>query len=130
MHHYILISVALIALFILYKKESFLPGSKWSGGVRRSDHVRVYAHINFTGKHRDFPAGTFQRSLSKGFLGTGLNKENDTYSSIYVPPGLLVEIYEHNDFKGRGLRLYPGSHNDLNKWNFNDKVSSLIVKKI
>lgn len=130
MHTYILITLALLAIWLMSVKDTFLPGAKWSNSRLLPNHVRVYAHVNFTGKHRDFPAGTFQRSLSKGFLGTGLNKENDTYSSIFVPRGLMVEIYEHNDFKGRGLRLYPGNHYNLGKWNFNDKVSSLMVKKL
>lgn len=132
MHRYILTTLAFIALFLLYRNKesfSFVPGAKWSSGNLLPDNIRVYKDINFTGSFRDFPVGTIQRSLSKGFLGSGLNKENDTYSSIFVPPGIVAELYEHNDFKGRGLRLYAGRHSNLGKWNFNDKVSSLLVKR-
>lgn len=132
MHRFVFGIVTILATFLLLTTKEgfgFLPGAKWTHGSLQPDHIRVYADINLTGKHRDFPVGTLQRSLSKGFLGTGLNKENDTYSSVYVPPGLAVEIYEHNDFKGRGVRLNAGRHPNLGLYNFNDKVSSLKVKR-
>jgi len=112
--------------------EPFLPGAKWtsSGVILEPGHVRFYKDANFTGPFRDFPVGTLQRSLSKGFLGTGLNKENDTYSSAVVPSGLKALAYEHNDFRGRTLTLYAGKHANLGAWGMNDTISSLRVESV
>lgn len=91
--------------------------------------VRFFENANFQGKIRDFPLGTKQASLSKGFLnlGLGYDRENDAYSSAIVPEGMVVIAYEHPNYKGRSLTLYAGRHANLGIWGMNDTISSLVV---
>lgn len=105
--------------------QRFLPGAKWSKGPRPANVVSFYKETDFKEPRRDFPVGSIQASLSKGFGRTGLNKENDTYSSLQVPPGMVVQAYVDNDFRGMS-KVYPaGDYPNLA--DFNDKISSFKV---
>jgi len=126
-----IILAAVLAFLVLYKYSKVEGlGAKWtaSGLTLAPNHARFYKDANFTGRYRDFPVGTYQRSLSKGFLG--INKENDTYSSIVVGAGLKVTVYEHNDFQGHWIRITgPYKLANLNPWKMNDRISSLKVER-
>jgi hypothetical protein len=54
--------------------------------------------------------------------------ENDSISSIKVPKGFSVTLYEHNDFQGNSITV-NGDIDCLTKLNFNDMTSSLILSK-
>ena len=106
----------------------FNPGAGWSSGSMPTDKVSFFKDPDFKGPRRDFGAGAEQRSLSAGFLRIS-GKENDTYSSMIVPAGLQVWIYEHNNFQGKiagpiGAGKYPnlGSQFDMD-----NRISSLKV---
>lgn len=127
-----IVLAAVLAFLVLYKYSKVEGlGAKWtaSGLTLAPLHARFYKDANFTGSYRDFPVGTYQRSLSKGFLGF-YRKENDTYSSIVVGEGLVVTVYEHNDFQGRGIRI-TGPHRlaNLGQYKMNDTISSLKVER-
>lgn len=101
-------------------------GALWSKGPRPKGVVSFYKDTNFNGPRRDFPIRPHvQNSLSKGHLGLGMNKENDTYSSAIIPEGVIVLAYEHNDRKGRRLFFSPGRWKNFGKWN--DKISSFEI---
>ena len=104
--------------------QKLLPGAKWSKGPRPANVVSFYMDANFKGPRRDFVLGSVQASLSKGFART-LNKENDTYSSLQVPAGMVVQAYADNDFRGVS-KVYPtGDYPSFG--DFNDTISSFKV---
>jgi hypothetical protein len=132
----ITLALALIAVFLLYAidpKESFLSysflksGAKWSKGTAPGGVVSFYKDTFFSGPRKDYPVGTAQASLSKGVFGLGLDKENDTYSSLQVPQGLNVQVWEHNDYVGNNRVFTAGDYPDLRQFGFHDNISSLKV---
>ena len=103
-------------------------GAKWSSGARPGNVVSFYKDINFQGARKDYALGAVQNSLSKGKFGIGLyDKENDTYSSLQVPPGLQVQVWADNDAKGQMTTFTAGGYSNLGEFGFNDKISSLKV---
>lgn len=50
---------------------------------------------------------------------------NDELSSLRVPAGVRVILYEHNDFQGRSVTYSQGDHDFVN--DFNDMTSSIQV---
>lgn len=83
--------------------------------------VTVYEHVNFTGQSKSYGVGTF-RFLSAADL-------NDMVSSIKVPAGMGVIIYEHANEKG-GYGSYGDILEDipdLSVYNFSDKASYITV---
>lgn len=131
------LALALIAAFLLYildSQESFLSystftksGAKWSKGTKPGGVVSFYKDIQFGGGRKDYPPGTAQASLSKGVFGLGLDKENDTYSSLQVPQGLNVQVWADNDYSGDNKVFPAGDYPDLRDHGFHDKISSLKV---
>ena len=107
-------------------------GAKWSEGAIPANHVSFFKDANFKGPRRDFPAGTEQRSLSKGMFGLNIkgmsmNAENDTYSSIIVPPGLQASAYADFNYQGLSQVYKAGKYANLGA--VNDAISSLKVMK-
>lgn len=143
----LLLAALLAAFFALrFHEEKFLPllglgaagaggavgvmlksGAKWSSGARDVSKVSFYKDKNFQGPRRDFGLGTVQNSLSKGYLRSGVNKENDTYSSAIVPDGMEVVVYADNDLRGRSYVLKAGQHPDLGAYQFDDIISSFKI---
>lgn len=81
--------------------------------------VTFYADINYQGKSWTFDG-------DQTFVGDG----NDQFSSVRVPQGVTVELYEHSDFGGAKLVLTSDSP-DLRAFikpdgsNWNDAASSV-----
>lgn len=104
-----------------------LSGAKWTSGNRPDNVVSFYKDTNFAGKRKDYGNGAVQNSLSHGVFGAGVNKENDTYSSLKVPPGLQVQVWKDNDAKGFSAVFPPGEYPNLDAFGFHDNISSLKV---
>ena len=102
-------------------------GAKWSAGARPQNVVSFYKDALYMGPRKDYGVGAVQNSLSKGRLGTGIDKENDTYSSLIVPPGMQVQVWEHNNATGKTGVFTPGMYPNLAHYGFNDNISSLKV---
>lgn len=82
--------------------------------------VSLFQHANFAGASQSFAPGRHD----VGALKVG----NDAASSVLVPPGMRVTLFEHGGFKGRKKVIqadttYVGD-------DFNDVVSSLIVELV
>lgn len=76
---------------------------------------------NFSGASKMLGPGSYD------FTDLG-DIDNDQLSSVVVPKGLKVILYEHSGFKGRKLELtQDASANELIKQKFNDATSSLQV---
>jgi len=88
-----------------------------------AQNVVVYEHQNFGGRSRPLAVGS-HRFFNVEF--------NDMISSIKVPAGFGVILFEHAD-NGRCYSIYINLEkncSDLAKYNFNDKISYITVFSI
>lgn len=118
--------VALFSLFLM-AGALFLPSS-----VARADTFTPYCgtttvvylaeHINYKGALLSFSPGNNVANLS-------VYEMNDRISSICVPKGQTVTIYEHANYGGAS-KTYTNIGVNFNGWDWwwNDKISSLKVK--
>ncbi|MGL5718376.1 MAG: beta/gamma crystallin-related protein [Paraclostridium sp.] len=86
----------------------------------REPFVSIYSDANYQGKAQPLVPGYY--NINDLYIG------NDTLSSIKVPKGLVAVLYSDADFNGDSITVtsdtpYIGDY-------FNDKVSSIIVKKV
>ncbi len=91
--------------------------------VTKGPKVTIYKD-NFSGESKSLAPGNYDY--------TDLGKvANDNISSISIPKGLKVTLFEHGGFAGRKLELKAdASANDLVKNKFNDVTSSLRVEVV
>ena len=95
-----------------------------SGDMKQyNEKVRVYHDYGFQGRLVELVTGPYDAAkLSDvGIL-------NDVLSSITIPEGLKVTIYEDESFGGSS-KTFSSSVNCLKRIGFNDKTSSIIVKR-
>ena len=98
-------------------------GSSSSGNVNStSGDVYIYQDINYGGNTASLGVGNYTLSslLAKGF-------KNDDLSSIKVPFGYKVTLYDNDNFGGESMVVTSDT-----KWigtAFNDRVSSIKVEK-
>ena len=85
--------------------------------------VVVYEHQNFGGRSRPLPVGS-HRFYNVEF--------NDMISSIKVPAGFVVIVFEHaDDNGGYGISVdLMEDCPDLSKYDFNDKISYITVLSV
>ena len=89
--------------------------------------VTLFADCNFAGKSAEVSFGEYASMEKAGFA-------NDMLSSIKIPKGLKVQIFEHNDFKGDTIEFIEDI-SCLTKFkqgkvrNWNDRASSLKISK-
>ncbi len=80
--------------------------------------VTIYEECNFRGRSADLYAGNFRSEVMK--LG------NDRLSSINIPNGFKVTIYEHDGFGGRSQTFMSTISCLPAEWN--DMASSIVVE--
>lgn len=83
--------------------------------------VTVYEHCNYGGWSAGYNLGSYD-----GNVMTSMGARNDAISSIKVAAGYEAVLYEHWDFSGASV-VVSGDNACLS--NFNDKASSLLVRK-
>lgn len=83
-----------------------------------SDYITIYEHCDFRGDSRDVLVGDFRNMRSVNF-------NNDSVSSVKVPNGMDLVIYQDDDFRGGYARISQDISCFDRKWN--DRVSSLKV---
>ena len=109
----------LVAITGLMATQSFAQyGTNDSRYDRRGpgDYVVVYEHCDFRGERREVPVGQ-HRSLKN------LRIANDSISSIEVPRGMELTIFEDDNFRGDSARL--NSDVACLDRNWNDRISSM-----
>jgi hypothetical protein len=80
--------------------------------------VSVFEHFNYQGKSQSFGLGSFDLS-ALNVVG------NDAISSVRVPPGLKLTLFEHAGFQGRAIEFVS----DMFAFTgYNDFCSSLRVE--
>ncbi|OLT60529.1 hypothetical protein BJP37_17440 [Moorena bouillonii PNG] len=97
--------------------EIFMAGS---GVYSQSDRVIVYQNQNYGGTSQEFVPGEY--NISELYDGVG----NDTISSLKVPKGWTVTLYQHANFQGK-----TKTFTDDTQWvetDFDDIASGIVVK--
>ena len=88
-----------------------------------------FQHCSYTGWSVQLGAGDYRLSAlrARGFV-------NDDMSSVRVPAGLAVTLYEHDNFEGHSMTLYADNdclvRNGRPGGNWNDVVSSVRVRNL
>lgn len=95
-----------------------------SSHVSSSANVTLYGDISFRGWYKQISTGTYDLASL-----TALGAVNDQLSSISIPKGFKVTLYENGDFTGSSVTLI-GHTIDLSKINFNDRTSSLVIERL
>ncbi|MGE8378003.1 MAG: DUF7594 domain-containing protein [Sphingobacterium sp.] len=95
-----------------------------SSHVSSSANVTLYGDIPFRGWYKQISTGTYDLASL-----TALGAVNDQLSSISIPKGFKVTLYENGDFTGSSVTLI-GHTIDLSKINFNDRTSSLVIERL
>lgn len=88
--------------------------------AQAQNNVALYENCNYTGKKSFLAVGTF-RKYQMGI-------SNDQLSSMQIPNGMRVTIYEHDDFTGRSM-TYTGDVYCLGS-DWNDNASSVVVESL
>uniref|UniRef100_A0A914X5C0 Uncharacterized protein n=1 Tax=Plectus sambesii TaxID=2011161 RepID=A0A914X5C0_9BILA len=85
--------------------------------------AKFYHGCPSTGFFAGLPVGDYRLSDMRK---KGLH--NDDISSIVVNPGYYVQLFEHDNFGGGSMRV-TGTHSCLTTTGWNDRISSLQVRK-
>lgn len=89
--------------------------------LQRTDTVVLFEHSGFRGNYQ---------ALTPGFYDIGsLNIGNDVVSSILVPPGMPVTVYQHAGAGGTAVTR-DGDIVNMGDIGMNDALSSIRVEKI
>lgn len=94
-------------------------GNTQQGG---NENVIIYADANYRGQSVTLLPGNYSTMAAAG------NFPNDALSSIRVPQGYRVVLYEHENFGGKNTTL-TASRSGFLLSSWNDKTSSIAVYK-
>ena len=83
-----------------------------------SSKTTIYEDANYTGRSLDLGLG--HHNLRDNF--------NDLITSVTVPAGLQVTLYEHQHLEGSSLQITESSPNISNLNDFNDKATTIVVE--
>lgn len=105
-------------LLLVFMLISFISGAQIRVLEKIKQKVELFEHANYTGQSRAYGVGQYI-----------LSDFNDMTSSIKVPAGMAAYIYEHAAAaQGYGISVdLLENVPDLSVYNFNDKVSYLVV---
>lgn len=116
--------------FILFEGEypHFGSNDNKIDAIKVFDHdekifpiIEFYDGANFTGFQQNL-AGTGQvTNFDAPFF------KHDIFSSVKVPTGVTVTLFEHSLQQGRSLTLEPGDYPNLSIFGFNNIVSSIQI---
>lgn len=87
-----------------------------------NENVIIYADANYQGQSATLLPGNYATMAAAG------NFPNDAVSSLYIPQGYRVVLYEHENFGGKSTTL-TASRSSFFLSNWNDKTSSIAVYK-
>jgi hypothetical protein len=94
-------------------------GNTQQGG---NENVIIYADANYQGQSATLLPGNYSTMAAAG------NFPNDAVSSLYIPQGYRVVLYEQENFGGKSTTI-TASRSSFFLSNWNDKTSSIAVYK-
>ncbi|MGH1540487.1 MAG: hypothetical protein ACRBHB_08685 [Arenicella sp.] len=116
------------ALFILIAMVGFgavMPvnaegvlGKHWQKHAWNDNHVIVFSDCGYSGQSKILPIGKFKRLENVGV-------EANEISSIIIPDGMAVEIFQNKQFGGHWYRMNKSRECLPGKWN--DRIRSMRV---
>ncbi|MBK9570239.1 MAG: hypothetical protein IPO53_10185 [Chitinophagaceae bacterium] len=86
--------------------------------VSAQNYITLYEDCNYSGKKHYLETGSYRVYLMK--------IENDKLSSMQIPSGMKVTLYEHDEFKGKSKTFYANTACLDNEWN--DITSSIVIE--
>lgn len=113
----IIMNISNIIKIILLSLFAYMPVTAFA-------NVSVYEHCGYKGFKATLAPGNYDLKdlINKGVI-------NDDISSLKVPKGFEVVVYEHHHFQGRKLKFRSNDTCLVNN-NFNDRISSIKVKRV
>ncbi len=96
-------------------------GDVYYGPMKRQS-ATLFEHCSYGGYAAALPVGSYTLSQLKA-----MGVKNDDISSLKVPAGLKVMLYEHDNFQGRVL-MFTGDDGCLVDNSANDMLSSIRVE--
>jgi hypothetical protein len=90
--------------------------------VRSTTRPELFQHCNFTGWQVSLAPGDYTTAQL-----TALGALNNDASSLQIPPGYTVTLYDGDNFTGSSVTL-KGNTSCLTTNSFNDLVSSIRVR--
>ena len=111
----------MVLLVTLFSTNSFAEHyQQQNSGQQNNTYITIFENCSFQGKSRSLAVGDYA-DVEK------LNIRNDSISSIQIPQGLQVTLYEDERFRGNSIAI-SSSENCLNRaWD--NQASSLRVSK-
>jgi hypothetical protein len=103
--------------------ESDTPAVADAAAQSRGDAITLYAECNYRGRSASFSKGEYNLA---DLVEQGI--DNNTISSIRVPDGFTITLYENDFLRGRAGRLTTDNE-CLKKDRFDDVVSSVSVRR-
>lgn len=91
-----------------------------SSAVLSQNNIALFDQCNYSGKAYYLTPGSYK--------GYAMQVGNDKLSSMQIPNGMRVTIYEHDDFKGRSATYTDHISCLTDGWN--DNVSSMVVENL
>lgn len=93
---------------------------QFTHGEKRGDSaVTLYKHCGYGGRSVSRTSGSYDMA--------NLGMRNDDVSSVRVPKGMEIEIYEHGGFKGKSKKFTSDDDCFVND-GFNDIMSSYVIR--
>lgn len=89
----------------------------------------LFEHYNFNGKKLQASVGDWQGKDTVSYPNFVNLGWNDVASSLQVPDGYYVDLYEHVDYAGDVKRFGPGDYPNFGNLGWNDKASSAVFVK-
>jgi hypothetical protein len=97
-------------------------GSGSGSGSGTPQKAKFYEHCDYQGSVSELGVGDYD----VGAMGIG----NDIISSVKIPSGLKVILYEHGNFQGKTVELTSDTPCLVNNNGFNDITSGIKVIKL
>ena len=88
--------------------------------VLAQNNVALFEQCNYAGKRSYLSPGSYK--------GYQMQVDNDKLSSMQIPNGMRVTIYEHDDFKGRSATYTSSTACLTDGWD--DNTSSVVVESL
>ncbi|MDF2514893.1 MAG: hypothetical protein K0R59_189 [Sphingobacterium sp.] len=86
--------------------------------------VTLYGNMAFHGWYKDLSVGRYAQA---DLFSLGVS--NDQLSSVRIPAGYRVTLYENDNFTGNSISL-NGNTIDLSTLKFNDQTSSIVIERL
>lgn len=111
--------------------QNKISWNKQMSSIKIEPAVQLFEHCNYGGKRQVLGVGSYTLAVLNANDAIG----NDKISSMRIPRGLKVTVYEHDNFGGKSMTFtadVPCLTNNMmdapNKITWNDQISSIKIE--